>query len=126
MKDVELAHPQVCDPTEVLDLVLAHLPVLNEIDPHIRVRCIERHVSAKAKPMTDACGAIVPLITGPTHGNLHQHLPRTGLRHGALEHTDVLWAKEYNRTHCLRNGALCHTSSPPSTALDPYGIISQA
>ncbi len=48
--------------------------------------------------------------TGPTHGHLHQHLPRAGLRHGALEHADVLWAKEYSRTHCLRNGALCRTS----------------
>jgi hypothetical protein len=41
VKDVARAHPQVCDPTEVLDLVLAYLPVLNEIDPHMRVRCIE-------------------------------------------------------------------------------------
>ena len=75
MKDVARAHPQVCDPTEVLELVLAYLPVLNEIDPHMRVRCIERHVMDKAKPMTDACGAIVSLIIGDTTGLLsHLHL----------------------------------------------------
>src|SRR3989454_4715993 len=49
--DVARAHPQVRHPTEVLDAVSPHFPVLDEIDPYGRVRLIERHVIDKAKPM---------------------------------------------------------------------------
>src|SRR6266446_1350392 len=42
--DVTLAYPQVRHPTEVLHLVLADLPILDEMDPHVRSRCIERVV----------------------------------------------------------------------------------
>src|SRR4029453_9332816 len=62
-KDVALVHPPVRHPTEVSDLVMTNFPVLDEIDPYVRVRSIEWHVIDKAKPMTDACGAIVPLIS---------------------------------------------------------------
>lgn len=41
---------------------MTNFPVLDEIDPYVRVRFIERHVIDKAKQMTDACGAIVPLL----------------------------------------------------------------
>ena len=40
-KDVALVHPQVRHPTEVLDLVMTNFPVLDEIDPYVRVRSIE-------------------------------------------------------------------------------------
>ena len=55
-------HPQVRHPTEVLHLRIAYFPVLEEVDPYVRVRSIAWPVMDKAKPMTDACGAIVPLI----------------------------------------------------------------
>ena len=32
-----------------------------------------------------------------------KYLARTGLRHGAIDDADVPRAKEYSRTHCLRN-----------------------
>jgi hypothetical protein len=41
---------------------MTNFPILDEIDPYVRVRSIEWYVIDKAKPMTDACGAIVPLI----------------------------------------------------------------
>ena len=41
---------------------MTHFPGLDEVAPYVRVRSIEWHVIDKAKPMTDACGAIVPLI----------------------------------------------------------------
>src|SRR6266699_5423155 len=72
--DVTLADPQVCHPTKVLDLVLANLPILDEIDPYVRSRCIERHVVHKAKPMHNPGGAVVPLIIGDApsfFGRLH-------------------------------------------------------
>src|ERR671930_793685 len=62
--DVTLAYPQVCHPAEVLDLVLANLPILDDIDPYVCSRCIERHVVHKAKPMYHPGGAVVPLIRG--------------------------------------------------------------
>src|SRR5262249_39471227 len=62
--DVPLTHPQVRHPAEVLDHVLADLPILNEIDPHIRSRCIERYVVHKAKPMHHTRGTVMPLISG--------------------------------------------------------------
>src|SRR5882724_7527002 len=60
--DVTLTHPQVRHPTEVLHLVLANLPILDEIDPYVRSRSIERYVVHKAKPMHDTGGAVVPFI----------------------------------------------------------------
>src|SRR5215470_19701240 len=48
--------------------------------------------------------------TGPTHGHFHQDLTRTELRHRAIDDADVARAKEYSRTHCLRNGVLLYTS----------------
>src|SRR5207253_5583945 len=64
VKDIPFVYPQVCDPTEVLDLVLAHLPVLDKIDPHTRICRIERHVIDKAEAMDHPCGAVVSLIRG--------------------------------------------------------------
>jgi len=61
VQDVAFVHPQVRHPTEVLDLIIAHFPVLNEMHPHIRVRCIERDVADKAKAMHEPRSAIVPL-----------------------------------------------------------------
>src|SRR6516225_11901388 len=72
--DVTRAYPQVCHPTKVLLLVLANLPILDEIDPYVRSRCIERHVVHKAKLMHNPSGAVVPLIIGNApsfFGRLH-------------------------------------------------------
>src|SRR6266446_3613398 len=63
-RDVTLAYPQVRHPTEVLDLVRANLPILKEVDPHVRSRCIERHVIDKAKAMDHPGRAVMPLIRG--------------------------------------------------------------
>ena len=62
LRDVTLTHPQVRYPTAVLDPILAALPVLDDIDPYVRSRGIERYVVHKAKPMHNPCGAVVPLI----------------------------------------------------------------
>jgi hypothetical protein len=62
VKDIAFGHPQVGDPAEVLDLVLAPLSVLDKIDPHLRVRRIEGDIIEKAKPMDQPCGAVVPFI----------------------------------------------------------------
>src|SRR5712671_1835659 len=62
--DITLAYPQVRHPTAVLHLVRADLPVLDEIDPHVRSRSIKRHVIDKAKPMHNPGSAIMPLIIG--------------------------------------------------------------
>ena len=64
VKDVALAHPQVRYPTEVLDLVLANLPGLDEIDAHVRVRGIERYVIDKPTAMHKTHGAVVPVVIG--------------------------------------------------------------
>src|SRR6266446_6071927 len=60
--DITLAHPQVRYPTEVLDLVLATLPILDDIDPYVRSRGIERYVVHKAKPMHHPRGAVMPVV----------------------------------------------------------------
>src|SRR2546429_4997280 len=62
--DVALTHSQVRHPTEVWDLVLTHFPVLDDMNPHIRSRCLEWHVVHKAKPMHKTRGTVVPLIMG--------------------------------------------------------------
>jgi len=49
--DIAPADPQVGHPTQVLDFVSPHVPVLDEIDPHRRMRRIEGHVIDEAKPM---------------------------------------------------------------------------
>ncbi len=57
-----------------MDLVLANLPILDEIDPHVRSRLIEWHVVHKTKPMDNSCGTVVPLIMGHApscFGRLH-------------------------------------------------------
>ena len=51
VKDIPFGHPQVGDPAEVLDPISAYLPVLDKIDPHLRVRRIEGDVIEEAKPM---------------------------------------------------------------------------
>jgi hypothetical protein len=61
---VALAHAYVCHPTEVLDLGLASLPVLDEMDLHVRIRLIERHVIDKAKAMDNPGGAVMSFIIG--------------------------------------------------------------
>ena len=58
-----LAHPQVCYPAKVLGLPIAYLPILNKIDPHVRVRGLERHIVDKAKPMHHPSGAVMALRT---------------------------------------------------------------
>jgi hypothetical protein len=68
--DVPLTHPPVRHPAAVLDHVLADLPILNEIDPHIRSRGIERYVVHKAKPMHHTRGTVMPLILGHAPGFL--------------------------------------------------------
>src|SRR5882724_10877957 len=74
-KDVALVHSHVRPPATVLDLVLATLPVLNEIDPHARIRFIERHVIDKAKAMHKPRGAVMACIIGDAPGLLsHLHL----------------------------------------------------
>src|SRR5438067_13833562 len=60
--DVAPMDPQVRHPTDVLHLVLAHLPVLEEIAPHVLSRAIEWHIVAKAKPMHQTGGALMPLV----------------------------------------------------------------
>ena len=57
-----LAHPQVCDPAQVLGLPIASLPIRNKIDPHVHVRGIERPIVDKATPMHHPSGAVVALI----------------------------------------------------------------
>src|ERR1700675_1302458 len=51
--------PPWSQPTEVLDLVIAYLPVLEAMDPHVRIRRIERQVIDKAEAMDHPCGAVV-------------------------------------------------------------------
>ena len=51
-------------------LCSANLPILDEIDPHVWVRGIERHVIDKAEAMDHPCGAVVSLIRGDTAGVL--------------------------------------------------------
>jgi hypothetical protein len=63
-------YSQVGDPAEVVDLVLAYLPVLDKIDPYLRVRRIEGDVIEKAKPMDQPCGAVGALICGNAPGLL--------------------------------------------------------
>ena len=70
VKDVALVHPHVCHPTAVLDCVSAHFPVRNAMHPHVRVRCMERHVIDQAKPMHNTHGAVMPLRSGDASGVL--------------------------------------------------------
>src|SRR2546422_11778458 len=62
--DVARAHPQVRHPTEVLDAVSPHFPVLDEIDTYGRVRLIERHVIDNTKTMNQNGSAVVSLVRG--------------------------------------------------------------
>src|SRR5919205_176052 len=48
----------------MLYLVIADLPVLDEIDPHSEVGCIEGDIIDKAKSMHQMRSAIMPLIRG--------------------------------------------------------------
>jgi len=57
-----LAHPQVCYPAQVLGLPMASLPIRNTIDPHVRVRGIERHLVDQAQPLPHPSGAVMALI----------------------------------------------------------------
>src|SRR6266849_3569552 len=66
--DVPRTHPYVRHPTEVLDRVLADLPILHKIDPHVGSRGIERHVIDKAKPMRYTCGTVMPCLRGQAPG----------------------------------------------------------
>src|SRR5712691_6144364 len=64
--DVTLAHPDGRHPTKVLDAVSPTFPVLDEMDLHVRVRCIERPVIDEANPMHNPRGAVMPLVRGDT------------------------------------------------------------
>ena len=57
-------HASVGHPTAVLGLVIASLPGLDAMDPHVRMRRIEWHVMDKAEPMDHPCGAVVSLLRG--------------------------------------------------------------
>jgi hypothetical protein len=59
VKDVALAHAQVRHPTEVLNLAIADLPVLDKIDPYVDVRGIEWHIIDKPKAMDHLGSAVV-------------------------------------------------------------------
>ena len=75
-KDMAYAYPQVGHPTAVLDLVLAYLPVLDDIDPHIDIRSMERHIMDKPQAMDNPGSAVVSLIRGHASGVLRPlHLP---------------------------------------------------
>src|SRR5262245_43197225 len=67
-EDIPLVDPQVCDPAEVLALALAHLPVLDEIDPHVAVRGIEWHIIDKPKAVTHPASAVMAFIIGDAPG----------------------------------------------------------
>jgi hypothetical protein len=62
--DVTLAHAQVRHPTDVVDLVLAQLPLRTKSDPYVGVRGRARHVMDTAKPMHETRGTVVPLLKG--------------------------------------------------------------
>src|SRR4029453_12383962 len=64
VQDVALAYAQVCHPTEVLDLGIADLPVIDEIDPYVYVRGIEGHIIDKPKAMDNSGSAVVSFIRG--------------------------------------------------------------
>src|SRR2546425_12796605 len=68
--DVPRTHPYIRHPTEVLDRILANLPVLYEVDPDVGSRGIKRHGIDKAKPMLDTCGTVMPCIRGQAPGFL--------------------------------------------------------
>ena len=61
---VALAHAYDSHPTEVLELVLAYLPGLDEMDLPVRIRLIERHVIDQAKAMDNPGGAVMSFIIG--------------------------------------------------------------
>src|SRR5262249_21327078 len=46
--------------------------------------------------------------TSSAHGHQHQQLARPRLGHGAIDYADVLWAKEYRRSHRSRERGLLH------------------
>src|SRR3984893_9426930 len=62
--NVAFTHPYVCHPTEVLHLLIAYFPVLDDIDPYVRLRSIEWHVIDKAKAMYETRSPLVPLRRG--------------------------------------------------------------
>src|SRR6266446_4308195 len=70
MNNVALVHSSIRYPTEVLDLGIANLPVLDDLDAYVRMRCIEGHVIAQPKAMDKTRSAVVPLIIGHTPGVL--------------------------------------------------------
>jgi len=85
LADVVLRHSKVRYPAEMLDFVLAHLPVLNEIHSHVGARLVEWHVIDKATLMCNACGAVMPLIRGQASLSLgHLHLLKQIRRSPAL------------------------------------------
>src|SRR5262245_24783912 len=61
---VACTYPYVCHPAEVLHLLIAHFPVLDKIDPYVRLRGIKWDVMDKAKAMHELSSAIVPFIRG--------------------------------------------------------------
>src|SRR5215471_19848910 len=62
--DVACAYPHVGHPTEVLDLRVLSFPVLDEIDVHVGIGGIERHLIDKPKAVDNPGGAVVALIPG--------------------------------------------------------------
>jgi hypothetical protein len=57
---VAFAHAHVRDPTARLDCVSAHLPGRDDMNPHLRVRCIEGHVIDQATPLDKTRAVVVP------------------------------------------------------------------
>src|SRR5215831_7636893 len=62
--NIACMYSQVRHPAEVLHLRIAYFPILEEIDPNVRLRSIEWHVIDKAKAMHETCRTLMPLIIG--------------------------------------------------------------
>ena len=69
-QDMPFGHPPVGEPADVLDLVLAPLPVLDKSAPHLRVRRLEGDVMEEAQPRHQPGGAVVPCLRDDAPGVL--------------------------------------------------------
>src|SRR5919205_1188640 len=70
---------QVGAPTAVLDGVLVPLPALQEVDPQVGMGGIERHITAKAKPVAQTRLGGIPIVVSDASGLLgRRHLGEQG------------------------------------------------
>ena len=70
MRHGAFAHASVGHPTAVLDCVLASVPVRDAMDPHVRMRRMERHGMDQAAALDHPGGAVGSRIIGATSGVL--------------------------------------------------------